>query len=490
MSTIAEPETTTAESADVPATEKAEEIPVWHMTLGVDVHDVGPCKKQVRVKVPEGDIKHIRDFVLDEMKSKAAVPGFRPGKAPRDVVAKRFGRELADELKQKVLIGSLEQLSMDTKIEPINEPDLDVENLTIPDFGDFEYEFQVEVRPDFELPSYDQIKIKRPKREISEADIDEAQQRFLEQYAEHVPTDEAIEPGDSVKLAATFIYKGEELQHVEKLSVRVRSVLRFEDGEIVDFDKLLTGARAGDTRTATVTISREAENIAMRGEKVQMQIEVLAVSRVKLPELNRALFQRVNVESLDELRIAVEQNLERQVQYNQRQAVRRQVLDKITESAAWELPDDLVLKQVENAMYREVLEMQQAGYTSQEIKARENELRQRQVSITRQAMKEHFILDKIATLENIEVNQYDIDTELLYMSMARGENVRRLRARLQKTGVIENLEAQIRERKAVDVILSKAVFEDVPMDNPSTLSVDAVEFEICHNPDEPLALKA
>src|SRR2546426_344851 len=218
MSTIAEPETTTAESADVPATEKPEEIPAWQMTLGVDVHDVGPCKKHVRVKVPEGDIKHIRDFVLDDMKSKAAVPGFRPGKAPRDVVAKRFGRELADELKQKVLIGSLEQLSMDTKIEPINEPDLDVENLTIPDFGEF------------------------------------------------------------------------------------------EDGEIVDFDKLLTGARAGDTRTATVTISREAENIAMRGEKVQMQIEVLAVSRVKLPELNRALFQRVNVESLDELRIAVEQN--------------------------------------------------------------------------------------------------------------------------------------------------------------------------------------
>ncbi|HLQ46917.1 MAG TPA: trigger factor family protein, partial [Planctomycetaceae bacterium] len=158
MSTIAEPETTTAESADVPATEKPEEIPAWRMTLGVDVHDVGPCKKHVRVKVPEGDIKHIRDFVLDDMKSKAAVPGFRPGKAPRDVVAKRFGRELADELKQKVLIGSLEQLSMDTKIEPINEPDLDVENLTIPDFGDFEYEFQVEVRPDFELPSYDQIK--------------------------------------------------------------------------------------------------------------------------------------------------------------------------------------------------------------------------------------------------------------------------------------------------------------------------------------------
>ena len=249
-----------------------------------------------------------------------------------------------------MLIGSLEQLSQDTNIEPINEPDLDVENLTIPDFGDFEYEFQVEVRPNFDLPSYDQISIKRPNREVSETDIDEAQQRFLEQYAEHVPTDAAAESGDFVRLSATFNYKGEELRAVANLSVRVRSILRFEDGEVADFDKLMIGVKKGDTRQGTVTISREAENISMRGEKVQIDFEVLEVNRVKLPEINRALLQRVGVETLDELRLELEQALQRQVQYDQRQAVRKQVLEKITESAAWELPEDLdlfVRRQVE-----------------------------------------------------------------------------------------------------------------------------------------------
>ena len=105
-------------------------------------------------------------------------------------------------------------------------------------------------------------------------------------------------------------------------------------------------------------------------------------------------------------------------------------------------------------------------------------------------MKEHFILDKIATQEGIVVSEYDIDAELYYMAMSRGENVRRMRARMEKSGVIENLEAQIRERKAVDVILSKAVFEDVPMDTSAKLSVEAVELEICHNPDEPVGPKA
>ena len=105
-------------------------------------------------------------------------------------------------------------------------------------------------------------------------------------------------------------------------------------------------------------------------------------------------------------------------------------------------------------------------------------------------MKEHFILDKIATQEGIEVSEYDVDAELYYMAMSRGENVRRMRARMEKSGVIENLEAQIRERKAVDVILSKAVFEDIPMEKTNPLNVEAVELEICHNPDEPVGLKA
>ncbi len=141
--------------------------------------------------------------------------------------------------------------------------------------------------------------------------------------------------------------------------------------------------------------------------------------------------------------------------YEQRQAVREQVLEKITESATWDLPEQLVRRQVENALRRTILEMQQAGFTTREIQARENKLRQNAVSSTRQALKEHFILDKIAEKESIEVVPADIETEIRLMAVQRGESPRRVRARLEKTGMIENLEAQIRERKAVDIILDR-----------------------------------
>jgi trigger factor len=171
----------------------------------------------------------------------------------------------------------------------------------------------------------------------------------------------------------------------------------------------------------------------------------------------------------------------RQLEYQQRQETRRQVLDKITASAEWDLPESLVRQQTENALRREILEMSQAGFTREQIMARENQIRQDALATTRQALKEHFVLDKIATNENIECEQSDIDRELLMMSFQSGEPVRRIRARMVKTGMIENLEAQLRERKAVDFILEKATFEEVPRTPAEKNNSTSVRFAICGN---------
>jgi trigger factor len=234
-----------------------------------------------------------------------------------------------------------------------------------------------------------------------------------------------------------------------------------------------------DIREADLTISSEAEPIEMRGEKVHVKFTILDVKRLSPPELTKDFLQRIGLESEEDLHKEVRSILERQVEYEQRQSTRAQVLEKITESAKWELPEQLVLRQVENALRREILEMQQAGYTRQEIQARENEIRQRAVSTTRQALKEHFVLDKIATSENIEVTPQDIEMQIQLMAMQRGESPRRVRARLVKSGMIENLEAQIRERKAVDVILERANYQDVPQKKQAEHRVEAVPYSVC-----------
>lgn len=454
------------------------------MDLQVDIDDVGPCKKHVRVTVPRDSIEKAFDELLEEYTLKAEVPGFRPGHVPPALVRKRFKKELNEQVKQKVLLSSLEQLGSASDLDPISEPNLDLEAIEIPESGDFEYEFDVEVRPKFELPDYLGLKITRPVREIADQDVDAYLEEFLEQYGKLVPVSAPAKQGDSVTVEVDFSHQGRPLSHLHDYSLRVRPVVRFQDAEIADFDKLIVGAVAGDVRECDVTVSMEADTVAMRGEVVHARITVLDVKQLEVPALDQEFLTRVGAESVEALREQIRSTLERQVKYEQRQSCRRQVMQQITESATWELPEDLLRRQVDNALRREILEMQQAGFTTQQIRARENELRQRQVSMTRQNLKEHFVLDKIADKEKIEVTQTDLDVEIAVMAIQRGENPRRVRSRLIKSNMVENLQAQIRERKAVDVILDTASFTDVPMKPPVDSGVEAVNRSVCRQVQE------
>ena len=469
-------ETDTPVAEAIPETEGEQK---YKLSLKVDIQNVGPCRKHVRVTVPRADIDHFSGEALKEIVETAAVPGFRKGRVPAGLAQKRFKSDISNSVRQRVLMQSLEQLADENTLDPINEPDFDIESLTIPDQGDFEYEFDVEVRPSFDLPNYNGLKITRTSRDVSDQDVDAYMQRFLTQYSVNESHDGPAEANDFVVAAVEFTKDGQPFRKISSVELQLKPTIRFRDAEIQGFDKLMAGAVAGTEKQVEVTISNEAEQVEMRGEKLNASIIVGEVRRLKMPELNSAFFERIGYHDIAAVRDEVRGMLERQVIYDQRQSVRRKVIEKITESATWDLPEQLVRKQTENALRREILEMEQAGFTTQQIMARENELRQHAITSTRQALKEHFVLDKIAEHEKIEVSPVDIDSEIQMMAIQRGENPRRVRARLVKTGVIENLEAQIRERKAVDVVLKSAVFEDVKVPPTHTDDVQALSISVC-----------
>lgn len=449
------------------------------MDLSVAIDDVGPCKKHVRVCVPRASIDETFEELVEDYAEKAEVPGFRKGFVPAVLVQKRFKKELNEQAKQRVLAASLEQLGEESDLNPINEPNLDLDSIEIPEEGDFEYEFDVEVRPEFDLPTYKGLKIERPTRDITDEDVDAYLQQFLEQYGKLVPVDAPASAGDFVTADIRISHESKPLVHLDDVSLRVRPKLRFQDAELDGFDTFMQGAQADDVRETDLTVSMEADSVGMRGETVHVKFTVLDVKRMELPDLDEDFMLRIGAHSEEHLRDQIRNILERQTVYEQRQSCRRQVLEQITESANWDLPEDLVSRQVENALRREMLEMQQAGFTTREALARENDLRQRSLSMTRQNLKEHFVLDRIAEEEAIEVSIEDIEMEITMMALQRGENPRRVRARLQKSGMIENLEAQVRERKAVDVILEHAQFTDVPMPPPTQTEVEAINRSVC-----------
>src|SRR5262249_32151935 len=139
------------EAEGATAVAEAEKEP-FKMSLKVDIENAGPCKKHVRITISRSDIDHVSNEVVKDYVANAPVPGFRAGHVPRKLIEKRFKKEVDEQVRQKVLMQSLQQMGEDHKLDAINEPDLDVESLEIPEAGDFSYEFDVEVRPEFDLP--------------------------------------------------------------------------------------------------------------------------------------------------------------------------------------------------------------------------------------------------------------------------------------------------------------------------------------------------
>jgi len=350
------------------------------LDLKVKIESTGPCRKKVFVTVPRAEIDSTLSKSLRELIVSADVPGFRKGRVPRSLVEKRFRREVSGQVLQRVLMESLEQLAEEHNLDAINEPDLDVTTLEIPETGDFEFDFEVEVRPEFDLPDYSGLKIRRPVREVTDEEITASIDAYREQFATmSEPLDTPAEAGDLVIGDVRVLFNGEELGRRSGVQLRVSPRIRFLDAEVEAADKLLLGATPGARLSLPGKISMEASRAELRGETVTVEVDVQDVRRKTLFETEK-LANVFGHETVDELRKWFHNVQDRQLKFRQRQAVREQVLEQISTSAQWDLPENLVLRQVENALRREVLEMREAGYTDQQISARQAEMRQNQLS--------------------------------------------------------------------------------------------------------------
>jgi len=258
-------------------------------------------------------------------------------------------------------------------------------------------------------------------------------------------------------------------------TIRLRPVLSFRDGRIEKFDKTLSGVRAGETREAEAKISADAPNVALRGKTVAAIFEVLEVKKLEVPDLTPEFLQDLGGFGDEaDLRDAILDSLKRRLEYYQHQRAREQIAATLIESANWELPPGLLQRQSRRELARAVMELQRSGFGEEEIRARENELRQHSAESTARALKEHFILERIAEQEKIEPTDDDYEQEVRLIAAQSEESPRRVRARLEKEGMMDVLHNQVIERMVVELILQHAEFKEVPY-KPEDLEAEALE---------------
>jgi trigger factor len=462
-----EAESTATAEAEGGNGEAGEQQPIkLHQT--VEVNDVGPCKKHVKVTVDRTDIDARLDEKYSELVTghRSYVQGFRPGKAPRKLVERFYREEIENQVRGEVLMASLEQLADEQDIAPLAPPDLDPGKIVIPKEGPLVYEFEVEVRPQFELPNYKGLKLKRPVQQFTDDDVQKEKRRLLEPYGQVVPKEgepPKVEVGDIITCDIVTRLGDQTLNEVKEVRIRVDPRLALKDGVAENFGKAMAGAEPGDTKTVDIKLSDAVANPALKGQTIQATFTIHDVKTVRLPEITPELLDQFNVsteEQLDELLRVV---LQRRLEYLQRQSARQQVINLVAEKALAQLPQDLLIRQARRALQRKAVEMQSAGLSDEEINGRLRMMQQDVVQSTSAALKEHFVLQKIAEDEKIEVNDDDIDAEIDRIAARTDESPRKVRARLEREDMLEALAAELLESKALDLILDSAEYEDVPL---------------------------
>jgi trigger factor len=455
-------ETEPDELATTEASAEGEAQPKRKLDLEVEINTTGPCKKHIKVTIAHSEVERQFNDSLVDLRKGAAMPGFRPGRAPRVLVQKRYRKEVSGQVKSTLLMAALEQLDEDYDLNPISQPQLDVEAISLPDDGPLQFEMDLEVYPEFDLPAYKGLSLKRPVKEITDADVELQLKQFLERYGQIVPKlSGTAQVGDYVVADLHFQLSGVSINTVKEVQFRVEPELRFQDGHVPELAKHLVGAKPGDVREADAHVGSSSADAALRGKTLRVTFKVLDLKQMRLPEVNAAFLDTIGFDTLDELKLALREVIGRRYAKRQQQSIREQILAHLLKGTAIELPTNLVARQERSTIRRLTNELRQSGMSPNTIRAREAEIRANAHESTLRSLKEFFVLAKIAEAENLKVEDEDLEAEFQSIADRTDDSARRVRSRIQKEGLQDSLATEILERKVIDKILELSSVQDV-----------------------------
>ncbi|MBE0537049.1 MAG: trigger factor [Phycisphaerae bacterium] len=432
----------------------------------VTVEDSGPCKKRVTIEIPEETIKVSLDEQYQDLRKEAAIPGFRRGRAPLRLVEKRFGSDVGLQVKVK-LMADASQAAMDAqKMDVIGDPDIDHEKVELPESGPMRFDFEVEVRPQFELPKLEGIAVEKPVIEVTDEDIDQEILGMRKRAGVWVPKEGGeVEEGDQVVagivMAIADVEEHEKLDNVE-IFVQDRG---FVGGVPVEgLTTLLAGAKVGDRKETSVDVPKTYFNEQYRGKKVDITIEIRDIKRLEPAVLDEEFLRRYGVDSEDELRERLMEMHRAQAEQQARSSMADQVYKHLLEQAKFDLPESIVADQSTRILQRQYTNMLMRGLPREQVEQQMQQLRASSDEQAQEQLKLFFIMDKVAEKLEITASEEEINGHIAQIAAQRNRRPDKVREELAKDGSLAQFALQVREQKCIEKILESAKISDVKPD--------------------------
>ncbi len=408
------------------------------------------------------------DAIANNYSRYARIPGYRPGKAPKQVIERKFRKEIQDEL-TKALVSKSYQ-------EAIAEKQLRVVSLT--DVGDVEFGEDRSMRftatvvtaPEFDLPDYNKIPVQLPAMTVSETDIDAAIERLRDQTADFVDVpDRALAMGDFAVLDFTGAIDGVPISDiVPEASKNLHGGKKFwlhlaPENFLPKFCEQVVGMKTGETRSVQVEFPADFPVTELSGKKADYAVTLNEIKEKVLPAVDDAFAAKIMPEkTLADLRHAIEHDLEHEKEHEVERAKEQQVVKFLHEHISFDLPPPLLKNETRRALNELVHRNRERGVPDELLKGKEKELIEGAGSLAAHRLKTNFILHRISEAEKIEVTREEIDERLRAQAAHYNVSVEKMRKEFEENDRLNGLAEEILLGKTLDFLKANVSVETTP----------------------------
>jgi trigger factor len=410
------------------------------------------CRRELDLEIPADEVSKAMERVTKDFAKVARVAGFRPGKAPLSLIRRKFADDIKGEVLQTLVPQQVEKAITEQKLTPVSQPQ--VQKLEFNDGQALKFQAVFEVLPEFDLGDYKNLAFEMPEMNVVDEDVTKTLEEMRERAAAFAPVEgRAVQDGDFVQLKLTGTPEGEgEPLQAESVLCHIGS-----EETMAPFNENLHGVNIGEHKDFDVDYPADYPDAKLSGKKYRYSVDVLAIKTKKLADLNDDFAKDVSdATTLEELQGKIKAGLEHQRDHKQKDLLREKVLGEIVKLHEFDVPRSLVEHQMDVRLERVVRSLAQQGVDPRAVNIDWVSLRKRQEERAKDDVKAELIVDRVASAENIDVNDEEVEHELQHLAGHSNESAEALRARLTKEGTLDRIKAKLRSDKTLDWLAQNA----------------------------------
>ncbi len=332
------------------------------------------------------------------------------------------------------------------------------ENIELPAEGPLIFDFEVEVRPEFDLPNLDAIPVTKAKLQVTDDQIDRELEQLRKWSGAWTPRkDEPAEVDDQI--IADAILKAEDIEQPEKfdnIEIYIRPNGFVGAVPVENLDEVMAGAKAGDTRKTTVDVPKTFFREDYRGKKVDIQIIVKDIKFLKPAALDENFLNKYNVENVNEIREKIRDSLQTRLEQKVRNEMAEQIYQYLLENTDFDLPLDVVAQHSTSLLQRQYTNLLMRGLPREQIDQQMEQLRAGSEQQAEQQLKTFFIMHKIADKLEMDVTEEEINGHIAQLAIQKGQRPERMREQMLRDGSLAQFRLQVREDKCIAKLLESA----------------------------------